>query len=227
MMALLSFSGCSPPAIRSKRPSADISAIQRKRQTGGTTMAGYGETLSLTKEDMEKLKEKAGTGHERASQIQRAEGPGADHGHWRRSRVELLESAKGTFFESGSSNPSEIGKAILVGLAKEMGKMPNNIVIEGHTDSKPFSNRGTYTNWELSADRANQPGALWRITAYEWTRSQQVRGFADQQLRKPDDPNNASNRRISVIVQYLKPADGTKEIAKTREKFALAQQSSN
>jgi len=51
----------------------------------------------------------------------------------------------------------------------------------------------------------------------------QVRGFTDQQLRKSDDPNNASNRRISVIVQYLKPPEGKppterkKEIAKTEK----------
>ena len=98
-----------------------------------------------------------------------------------------------------------------------MGKMPNNIVIEGHTDSKPFSNGGTYTNWELSADRALSARRFMQENGLRVDQIKQVRGFADQQLRKPDDPDNASNRRISVIVQYLKAADGKKEVAKAEK----------
>jgi chemotaxis protein MotB len=183
----------------------------------GTTMAGYGETLSLTKEDMEKLKEKLEQAmrelpkfKELKDQVQiTVTGEGL--------RVELLESAKGTFFESGSAHPSAIGKEILVGLAKEMGKMPNNIVVEGHTDSKPFSNGGAYTNWELSADRANSARRFMEDNGLRVDQIKQVRGFADQQLRKIDDPANASNRRISVIVQYLKPPEVKKEVANTEK----------
>ena len=50
----------------------------------------------------------------------------------------------------------------------------------------------------------------------------QVRGFADQQLRKPEDPDNTSNRRISVIVKYLKGAGGAKTEAAHAEKSALS-----
>ena len=173
----------------------------------GTTMAGYGETLSLTKDDMEKLKDKLEQAMKQLPKFKDLKDQVQITVTGEGLRVELLESAKGTFFESGSAHPSDIGKEILLGLAKEMGKMPNSIVIEGHTDSKPFSNGGAYTNWELSADRANSARRFMEENGLRPDQIKQVRGFADQQLRKPNDPGNASNRRISVIVQYLKPPD--------------------
>jgi len=192
----------------------------------GTTMAGYGETLSLTKEDMEKLKEKLEQAMKELPKFKELKDQVQITVTGEGLRVELLESAKSTFFESGSAHPSEIGKAILVGLAKEMGKMPNNIVIEGHTDSKPFSNGGTYTNWELSADRANSARRFMEDSGLRVDQIKQVRGFADQQLRKPDDPQNASNRRISVIVQYLKPPEG-KPPADAKKEVAHAEKPSH
>jgi chemotaxis protein MotB len=174
----------------------------------GTTMAGYGETLSLSKEDMEKLKEKLEQAMKELPKFKELKDQVQITVTGEGLRVELLESAKGTFFESGSAHPSEIGKEILVRLAKEMGQMPNSMVIEGHTDSKPFSNGGTYTNWELSADRANSARRFMEESGLRPGQIKQVRGFADQQLRKPQEPDNASNRRISVIVQYLKAPEG-------------------
>lgn len=53
-------------------------------------------------------------------------------------RIELLESAMGTFFQSGVAAPTDSGKDILVKPAQELGKLPNRVSIEGHTDSKPF-----------------------------------------------------------------------------------------
>jgi chemotaxis protein MotB len=189
----------------------------------GTTMAGYGETLSLTKDDMEKLKDKLEQAMKQLPKFKQLKDQVQITVTGEGLRVELLESGKGTFFESGSANPSVIGKEILVGLAKEMGQMPNSIVVEGHTDSKPFSNGGTYTNWELSADRANSARRYMEESGLRPDQIKQVRGFADQQLRKPKEPDNASNRRISVIVQYLKPPegkppeDGKKQVAKAEK----------
>ena len=88
-------------------------------------------------------------------------------------------------------------------LAKELGKLPNKISIEGHTDSKPFASQNNYSNWELSADRANSARRLMQQSGLRADQVSQVRGYADQNLRKPDQPEDASNRRISMIVQYL------------------------
>jgi chemotaxis protein MotB len=114
-----------------------------------------------------------------------------------------MESAKGTFFELGSPNPTSELVGLLKVLAQELGKLPNKISIEGHTDSKPYSGIRVYDNWDLSSERAN---AARRMMQHEGVRSDQisqVRGFADQRLRLPLQPEDPSNRRISLIVQYL------------------------
>ncbi len=113
-----------------------------------------------------------------------------------------MESAKGTFFELGSAKPTPALRDLLQTLAQELGKLPNNISIEGHTDSKPYSGARAYDNWDLSTDRANEARRLMQSLGVRSDQVSQVRGFADQRLRLPKDPMNPSNRRISLIVQY-------------------------
>jgi chemotaxis protein MotB len=118
-------------------------------------------------------------------------------------RIELMETEKGAFFPVGTKEPNDQGKELLSLLAEQLGKLPNNLSVEGHTDSKPYSTSGNYTNWELSADRANAARRIMQENGLGPKQVSQVRGYADQQLRKPDDPENAANRRISVIVHYM------------------------
>jgi chemotaxis protein MotB len=131
-------------------------------------------------------------------------------------RIELLESATGTFFDLGNRNPNSNGSELLDMLAGELGKLPNKISIEGHTDSKPFSGKKDYGNWELSTDRANSARRLMQEQGLGDKQVAQVRGFADQLLRVPKNPNDPSNRRISLIVQYLDNTD--RETGKTADK---------
>lgn len=122
-------------------------------------------------------------------------------------RIELMESELGTFFESGSPSPSANGRELLVALAHELGNLPSKISLEGHTDSKPYAGTKNYGNWELSVDRANAARRLMQENGVAANQVVQVRGYADQQLRKPNAPEDPSNRRISLIVQYLDPKD--------------------
>jgi chemotaxis protein MotB len=115
----------------------------------------------------------------------------------------MMESEAGTFFGSGQSAPTKNGDDLLTTLAREMANLPNQISIEGHTDATPFARDGDYGNWELSADRANAARRLMERAGLKPHQVSQVRGYADQRLRTPGDPGNPSNRRISVIVQYL------------------------
>jgi chemotaxis protein MotB len=117
-------------------------------------------------------------------------------------RIELLENAEGIFFESGKGVPTDSGSELLAKLAEELGKLPNNLLLEGHTDAKPFGSGNAYSNWELSSDRANSARRLMETSGLRPGQVAQVRGFADRQLRHPEDPENPSNRRVSVIVQY-------------------------
>jgi chemotaxis protein MotB len=119
-------------------------------------------------------------------------------------RIELTESAAGTFFDSGSAKISGDGSDLLTALAGELGKLPNTLAMEGHTDSKQYSGGKNYGNWELSSDRANAARRLMTQYGIRVDQVTQVRGFADQRLRKKDAPLDPSNRRISLIVQYLK-----------------------
>jgi chemotaxis protein MotB len=127
-------------------------------------------------------------------------------------RIELMESANGTFFELGSATPTPALRDLLQLLSQELGKLPNKISIEGHTDSKPYSGKGikAYDNWDLSSDRANAARRLMQDQGIRSGQLSQVRGFADQRLRLPQRPEDPSNRRISVIVQYQTPDDAGK-----------------
>jgi len=174
----------------------------------GTDMTGSGESLSLSKDDMPKLKEELQKRIHQMSnfdklkdQIEITVTPDG-------LRIELLETETGTFFNLGSPEPNDNGKELLSVLAQELGKLPNQISIEGHTDSKPYSGRGEYSNWELSTDRANAARRLMQQTGLRQDQVAQVRGFADQLLRKRDDPLDPSNRRISVIAQHTASKPG-------------------
>jgi len=118
-------------------------------------------------------------------------------------RIELMESAKGTFFELGSVQPTPALRELLQVLAQELGNLPNKLSIEGHTDSTPYSQVNAYDNWDLSCDRANAARRLMQEHGIHPNQISQVRGFADQHLRLPQQPNDPTNRRISLIVQYV------------------------
>jgi chemotaxis protein MotB len=80
--------------------------------------------------------------------------------------------------------------------------MQNKLLIEGHTDAHPYGTANGYSNWELSVDRANSARKLMQGTGVKSDQVAEVRGYADQRLRKPEDPNSASNRRVSIVVKY-------------------------
>jgi chemotaxis protein MotB len=116
-------------------------------------------------------------------------------------RIELLESKNGTFYQSGSAQLSASGQALLTLLATELKTLPNQLLIEGHTDAQPYSSGANYTNWELSADRANSARRLLQQSGVRVDQVTQVRGYADQFLRVKDNPLDPSNRRISILVK--------------------------
>ncbi len=118
-------------------------------------------------------------------------------------RIELIEDKNGTFFQSGSAQLSPTGQNLLEMLAGQLKPLPNHLLLEGHTDAQPYSTENGYTNWELSADRANSARRLLQQDGVGATQISQVRGYADQLLRVKSDPLDPSNRRISLIVQWV------------------------
>jgi chemotaxis protein MotB len=173
-----------------------------------TTLTGTGEAVVITKDNMAKLKEELEKSIQQMPDFEKMKNQVEMTLTPEGLRIELLETASGTFFDSGSSKPNGKGKELLVMLAGQLGKLPNKISVEGHTDSKPFSAKGDYSNWELSADRANAARRLMQQQGLGEAQVTQVRGYADQRLRRPESPLDPSNRRISVIVQYLENKGG-------------------
>jgi chemotaxis protein MotB len=172
-------------------------------QLTGTAAAGLGNALTLPKDDMEKLAEKIRQALMSIPDFRKLKDNVEITVTSDGLRIELLETEAGMFFESGRAVPTATGAGLLTHLAEELGKLPNNLLIEGHTDSKPFSRNGEYSNWELSSDRANSARKLMQAHGVRPEQVVQVRGYADRQLRHAENPAAASNRRITVIVQYL------------------------
>ena len=171
----------------------------------GTNMKGSGENFVVSKDNMPQLKEELEKAVRKMSSFDKLKDQVEMTVTPEGLRVELLESETGTFFDSGSSKLNGSGMELLQKLAQELGKLPNKISIEGHTDSRPFSGGNQYSNWELSADRANAARRLMQENGLRADQVSQVRGYADQNLRKPQSPEDPSNRRISVIVRYVIP----------------------
>lgn len=115
-------------------------------------------------------------------------------------RMELMETAKGLFFANGSATPTEELRTVLRAVTELVDKMPNRLMIEGHTDSVPYVGTSGYSNWELSSDRANAARIFMQASGVRPGQLFQIRGFADQQLHLLNKPNDPSNRRISIIV---------------------------
>jgi chemotaxis protein MotB len=177
----------------------------------GSANTGTGEALSIAKDDMPLLKEKLELAMKKSPEFEKLKEYVQMSVTGEGLRVELMENEHGIFFESGSSRPSATGAALIRQLSQELGKLPNELLVEGHTDARPFAAKGDYSNWELSSDRANAARRMMEGSGLRERQIVQVRGFADQQLRVKDHPEDASNRRISVIVRYQKPAPAPKE----------------
>ncbi len=116
-------------------------------------------------------------------------------------RIEMLEGKNGTFFQSGSAALSSSGQELLALLAGELKTLPNDLLIEGHTDAAQYSTDANYSNWELSADRANAARRLLQENGVRANQVTQVRAYADELLRNKANPYDPANRRITLLVK--------------------------
>ncbi|MCC6293924.1 MAG: OmpA family protein [Bryobacterales bacterium] len=174
------------------------------KQTGSAS-AGQGDALNISRDNMGNLKDQLEQAMRKMPDFQQLKDQVAMTVTGEGLRIELLETEQGMFFESGSAKPSASGEVLLSMLSEQLGGLPNSLLIEGHTDSKPFAGDGSYTNWELSSERANSARRLMETHGLRNGQVAQVRGFADRKLRVSEDPLNPSNRRVSVIVKYMDP----------------------
>jgi len=117
--------------------------------------------------------------------------------------IDLLENNQIPFFGVGKGDPTDTGTALLRRLAIELGKVPNRIVLEGHTDSKPYVGAETYNNWDLSTDRANAARRVMTINGLKPGQVSEILGSADQNPGVAETAGDSANRRVTIIVKEL------------------------
>ncbi|MDP2876845.1 MAG: flagellar motor protein MotB [Holophaga sp.] len=130
-------------------------------------------------------------------------------------RIQVQDKAAQVLFDSGSARVKPYTLSILKEIAQELGKLPNHVVIGGHTDSQRYASQA-YTNWELSSERAN---AARRVLESSGLRGDQVRrttGYSDTIPLEGHDPKDSQNRRISIVV--LSSATELAEVSRQKSK---------
>jgi chemotaxis protein MotB len=116
-------------------------------------------------------------------------------------RIQIIDEGNRPMFDSGSAVVKPYMRELLRELGSVLTEVPNRLTVEGHTDAQPFSagDKG-YSNWELSADRANASRRELVAGGLSEARMLRVQGLAASKLLDAKDPNGALNRRISIIV---------------------------
>ena len=115
-------------------------------------------------------------------------------------RIQIVDSEGKPMFPSGSAQMYGRTEKLIEKVAEVIRKMPNEISVRGHTDSVPYSKGNAYTNWELSADRANASRRVLVRAGVPDAKINNVLGKADKDHLIANKPNDAQNRRISIIL---------------------------
>lgn len=116
-------------------------------------------------------------------------------------RIQIVDKKNRPMFDSGSAHLKWYTREILHELAKTISEVPNHISVTGHTDATTFyGDRPDYTNWELSADRANAARRELKTGGMNTERFGRVVGLASSVLFDKANPAAPVNRRISIIV---------------------------
>jgi chemotaxis protein MotB len=119
-------------------------------------------------------------------------------------RIQIVDSLNRAMFDRGSSQMKQHAVTILTELAVYLNGVPNSISLSGHTDVTPFAGSNGFSNWELSAERANAARRALLQGGLEEQKIARVVGLSSAVLFDKKDPGNAINRRISIIVMTKK-----------------------
>lgn len=133
-------------------------------------------------------------------------------------RIQLVDQEGYSMFPRGSFMMEDRAKELIQLVSKAVKKLDNKLSISGHTDSTPFANEnGTYTNWELSSDRANAARRIMQNAGISPDRLATVVGRADREPFIKDNPADPRNRRLSIILLRKVPLTINSENLSTNE----------
>ena len=114
-------------------------------------------------------------------------------------RIQIQDKASQVLFDSSSAKLKPYTLSILKEIAQELGKLPNHVLIGGHTDSVQYTSKA-FTNWELSADRANSARRVLESAGLREDQVRRVTGYGSTVTMDGKDPKDPQNRRISIVV---------------------------
>lgn len=137
-------------------------------------------------------------------------------------RIQIVDKENRPMFDMGSSHLKAYTAEILHELAKFVNGVPNQLSIAGHTDVTPFVSRRNYSNWELSADRANAARRALLEGGMTEDKISRVVGLASSILFDRAQPRSPINRRISIVVMNLEASESLKQEHGDREAVAPA-----
>ena len=126
-------------------------------------------------------------------------------------RIQIVDQSQRPMFASGSAQLMNYSEDILFELAEPLGRVRNKLSIAGYTDSTPFRGRTGYSNWELSADRANTARRTLVAAGVDGQQISRVVGLADSVLFDEDNPTAPVNRRISITVLNQQVSEAMRE----------------
>ena len=115
-------------------------------------------------------------------------------------RIQIVDAQNRPMFDSGSARLRDYTSAILGELAKYLETVSNRISLTGHTDVRPYPGNGGYSNWELSADRANAARRALVLGGLPDEKIARVVGLSSSVLFDKEHPDSPINRRISIVV---------------------------
>ena len=115
-------------------------------------------------------------------------------------RIQIVDAQNRPMFDVGSARLRDYTQSILHELTPYLSSVPNRISITGHTDIRPYPGQGGYSNWELSADRANAARRALVLAGLPDEKIARVVGLSSSVLFDKQDPQNPINRRISIVI---------------------------
>jgi chemotaxis protein MotB len=115
-------------------------------------------------------------------------------------RIQIVDAQNRPMFDVGSARLRDYTQSILHELTPYLSSVPNRISITGHTDTRPYPGQGGYSNWELSADRANAARRALVGAGLPDAKIARVVGLSSSVLFDRNSPQSPINRRISIVI---------------------------
>ncbi len=145
-------------------------------------------------------------------------------------RIQIVDKANRPMFQSGSKELEIYAEEVLYRLATILNKVVNKLSVNGHTDAVPYGPGSDYTNWELSADRANSARRALLDGDYPEKKILTVQGMGPSVPRLPEKPEDPSNRRIVILVLKKEIEDalkGSSLVSRTQEEIIKDEEAAN